>query len=214
MIGNYTKLIRARWLVIFGCAAISFIATSALFDHTLDIDYFVANLFYTLRTYSMVKFFSWVTLLGGLRIILPLIIVASFGFWIWGKRIFILPFIASFFGGYLASYAFKEIWVRSRPSGLIPVYLYDSWSFPSGHAMSSVVFFGFLIYFFWKNFKNWKYKISIVFAGFLFIIMIGFSRIYLGAHYLSDVLAGYMVGLMALMVCIGWLEWKLKKIPD
>jgi membrane-associated phospholipid phosphatase len=77
-----------------------------------------------------------------------------------------------------------------------------SLSFPSGHAMSSIAFFGFLIYLVWRLISTlWvRWLLSLLLA--LLILLIGFSRVYLGVHYPSDILAGYAAGGACLAVFI------------
>ncbi len=95
----------------------------------------------------------------------------------------------------------KYIIKRDRP--LIDNHLIDviGYSFPSGHAMVSMSFFGFIIYLLYVYWNN-KYKWLVIMLLGLIIIMIGFSRIYLGVHYLSDVLAGYFVSIIYLVFFI------------
>ena len=74
------------------------------------------------------------------------------------------------------------------------------YSFPSGHSMASMAFYGFLIYLIYKNVKN-KYikRISIIALSIL-IVLIGASRIYLGVHYTSDVIAGFLIAIAYLIL--------------
>jgi len=84
----------------------------------------------------------------------------------------------------------------------------QGFSFPSGHALMSVVFYGLLIYIAWHEIQTrWIKNLTIAFLGVL-ILLIGFSRIYLRVHYASDVIAGFAVG-------FGWLlisSWTISKI--
>lgn len=74
------------------------------------------------------------------------------------------------------------------------------YSFPSGHSMASMAFYGLLIYLIYKNIKNKYLKWSlIIFLGTL-IVAIGASRIYLGVHYTSDVLAGFLISIAYLIL--------------
>lgn len=88
----------------------------------------------------------------------------------------------------------KLIFSRERPDilRLIPI---NGYSFPSGHSIISVAFYGYLTTYFVEH--NYFKKIIFIFCG-LFILGIGFSRIYLGVHYFSDVLAGYSLGALTL----------------
>ena len=76
------------------------------------------------------------------------------------------------------------------------------YSFPSGHSMVSAAFYGFLIYLIYKNVKNKYLKWGLITILSLLILLIGTSRIYLGVHYTSDVLAGFLVAISYLIVFI------------
>jgi len=103
----------------------------------------------------------------------------------------------------------KFIFHRARPD--IAVYPESSFSFPSGHATIAIAFYGFLAYMLIKNARQWKRKINIFFASFILIILIGFSRLYLGVHYVSDVWGGYLAGAIWLIIAIGFSEYFLYK---
>lgn len=92
----------------------------------------------------------------------------------------------------------------NRPRPLIPLLEPASGlSFPSGHAMSSVTFYGLLIYFIWRQKKlNRPIRIGIVVFLIFFILAIGISRVYLRVHYASDVIAGFCVGVIWLTIAI------------
>ena len=70
----------------------------------------------------------------------------------------------------------------------------SGFSFPSGHASISVAFYGFAIYIAMRFVRLWSTRINLLMLGVLIAFLIGFSRLYLGVHYLSDVVAGYLVG--------------------
>ena len=76
------------------------------------------------------------------------------------------------------------------------------YSFPSGHSMISMAFYGFIIYLIYKNIKNKYLKISLITILSLLIVMIGISRIYLGVHYTSDVCAGFLISIAYLIIYI------------
>lgn len=91
---------------------------------------------------------------------------------------------------------------RPRPATYdVNDVILPSYSFPSGHAASSVVVFGLLAYMAWKLLPHpWGAVVAGIIA--VIIIAIGISRIYLGAHYPSDVLGGWVVGLIGLAIII------------
>lgn len=74
------------------------------------------------------------------------------------------------------------------------------YSFPSGHSMISATFYGFLIYLIYKNVKNKYLKYSLIIMLVILILLIGTSRIYLGVHYTSDVLAGFLIAISYLII--------------
>jgi len=77
-----------------------------------------------------------------------------------------------------------------------------SYSFPSGHVFSATVLYGFCIYLTFRFINNPVIKWTVSALLVLLILLIGFSRIYLGVHWLSDTLAGYVTGFAWLLFCI------------
>lgn len=95
----------------------------------------------------------------------------------------------------------KQIVQRQRPTEY-RIIDETGYSFPSGHSMVSMAFYGFLIYLIYKHIKNKYVKIGLItFLGIL-IISIGISRIYLGVHYTSDVMAGFFISISYLVLYI------------
>ena len=92
----------------------------------------------------------------------------------------------------------KWIFQRNRPdvNRLIEI---SGFSYPSGHSLMSFVFYGLLIYLINKNYKG-KYKKIIIAILASIIVLIGFSRIYLGVHYFTDVILGYSIALLILII--------------
>lgn len=96
----------------------------------------------------------------------------------------------------------KKIISRPRPPEINRLVFADFTSFPSGHAMSAITFYGFIIYLSYILIKKYWLKYSIIIICSLMVFLIGFSRVYLGVHYPSDILAGYSAGIAWLMFCI------------
>ncbi len=171
----------------------------------------VANLLVIFRNAELTQFFLWITLLGKWQIILIFTTGALFILWLQKKRHYIVPLLLSIVGSEAFTYFGKIIFHRARPD--IAIYTEHSFSFPSGHATMAVAFYGFLAYILIKNAKQWKRKVNIFFAVVILILLIGFSRLYLGVHYFSDVWGGYLVGSIWLIVAISLAEYfSYKKI--
>ena len=99
----------------------------------------------------------------------------------------------------LINQSIKFLISRPRPEGINLIEI-SGYSFPSGHTMSAMAFYGLLIYFLYKKGQNKSLKwIAIALLSFL-IVMIGISRIYLGVHFASDVFAGLFLSLSYLII--------------
>lgn len=97
--------------------------------------------------------------------------------------------------------ALKQIVQRPRPTEY-RIVNETGYSFPSGHSMVSMAFYGFLIYLIYKYVKNKYLKIGLITFLSILIISIGISRIYLGVHYTSDVMAGFCISVSYLVLYV------------
>jgi membrane-associated phospholipid phosphatase len=113
----------------------------------------------------------------------------------WRRRTTSLIFVAlSVGGGELICLLLKWLFAQPRPHWPDPLVVLTSAGFPSGHAMRSLLFFGILSCFLLSRTSSWYGRVSILLAGGGLVLLIGVSRVYLEAHSLSEVLAGYAVG--------------------
>src|SRR5436309_3461690 len=136
------------------------------------------------------------------------ILALAVGFVLAARREWILlaGWLAAFAGGGLLDAVLKLLIRRPRPPGAAVFLQHFSWSFPSGHAMASLIGYGMLAYVLvvlWTNRRSTR--ISIVLGAGLLIVAIGLSRLYLGVHYFSDVVGGYAAGVLWLSACISGL---------
>lgn len=115
---------------------------------------------------------------------------------------------AAFVGGDILNAALKVAIHRPRPPYAADFLPGSSWSFPSGHAMSSLIGYGMLAYILLVvvRIPGRGAQIAVVLGTVLLIAGIGLSRLYLGVHYFSDVLGGYAAGVLWLSACISGLE--------
>ncbi|KEK23562.1 phosphatase PAP2 family protein [Bacillus gaemokensis] len=165
------------------------------------MDKYVQELVRGLQTESSLSFFSYFTKMGSAIGITSILILSLLVFW--KKRYYVAMFIypLAILTTHLVNKGIKEIVKRDRPN-LNEALDALGYSFPSGHAMLSIITYGFLAYIIAANLKNkaGKYMITLVMA--LFIIWIGLSRIILSVHYPTDILAGYCLGGILLIIAI------------
>jgi|SRR5690625_1667134 len=140
------------------------------------------------------SFFAWVTKLGSKPFILPFSIVMSVVIFFLYRNI--VPVIFFAFGTLGARYLnrlIKHIIERERPS-ISALLDAEGFSFPSGHAMNSIVCFSLLAYFLSKKYSSKKAsRIIWVIAG-LIIFLVGISRYVINVHFLTDIIAGFFFG--------------------
>ncbi len=98
-------------------------------------------------------------------------------------------------GAQLLNDILKDVFHRTRPEPVLGFIAAQQYSFPSGHAMVAAAFYLYVAYLSWRLVKGW-WRGLLASALVLLVVLIGVARLYLEAHYLSDVLAGYLAGLI------------------
>ncbi len=192
IIGFVTSII---FLIIFG-----FVAEDVLEQETFRIDSIIINWLHSFKGLNNIMFY--ITESGSIQAVTLVSLITIFVLYRHKKgKIDILFFILAIGGGGLLNYILKISFRRSRP--LINDFI-DAvgFSFPSGHAMGSMILYGMVSYFIIRSQRGLWLKVLITIISLVFILMIGISRIYLNAHYPSDVLAGYLAGSTWIIFCI------------
>jgi undecaprenyl-diphosphatase len=142
-----------------------------------------------------------VTALGYYEVVLPLLAGVVFVFCLKGWRLSATLLLVSTIGGSLLTAVLKAVFGRARPELFDSGYTASFYSFPSGHATVAVGFYGALtliLAYRLRGFARW----AVVIVGILLVLLIGFSRLYLGVHYPTDVLAGFLAAPLW-VVCVG-----------
>ena len=108
----------------------------------------------------------------------------------------------------------KLIFLRPRPTNL-QLIKENGYSYPSGHAMIAAAFYGFIIYLVCSRINNKYFKLFITIILIILILSIGFSRIYLGVHYFSDIIGGYLLSTIYLIIYISTInKYKLMEAKN
>ena len=132
------------------------------------------------------------------------IIATLFGIYLWrtGHRHWTVSLAAALGGGMVINTLLKLAFNRDRPVWDDPLLTLSSASFPSGHTAGATLFYGFVAaYMVWNTRETWRHVIVVIGCT-LMVALVGFSRIYLGAHYLSDVLAAISMSIVWLVICL------------
>ncbi|MBD3919269.1 phosphatase PAP2 family protein [Paenibacillus sp. PR3] len=127
-----------------------------------------------------------------------------------GYRRELIFYVGIIVGSGLLNLVLKMIFHRARPD-IHRIVQASGYSFPSGHSMAAFTFYGITIYFLWKHARYAWLRVTIVTIGIVMILMIGISRIYLGVHYPSDVVGGYVISAAWITASIGSYERFLEK---
>ncbi len=185
--------------ICFSIALVIFLILFILLK--LNLIYFLDSTVYRLISSiictPLTVFFIFVTTLGGEYF---LIIVTTFLLAFFRKRRFAFFISLNLLLAFLLNISLKLAISRARPPISNMIQKASGYSFPSGHSMCSMAFFGTIFYFIYLYVKPSKVKNIILIFLPILILLIGISRIYLGAHYFSDVLAGFSLGFSILCV--------------
>lgn len=166
-----------------------------------NFDQQAATWFLTYRSALGINIFTVVSFFGNWQFLVPATLAIILILFIRNRKKFIVPFAGVVIGAEIVTFLGK-LWFN-RPRPLLAVFHETDFSFPSGHATIAVAFYGYLAYILIKSLKG-RYQRVIIILTVLMVGLIGFSRLYLGVHYVSDVLAGYLVGALALIMGINF----------
>lgn len=105
-------------------------------------------------------------------------------------------------GGMLLNVMMKYAFQRGRPIFDHPLLTLSTYSFPSGHVAGSVLFYGVLGALLVSRTRVWRWRVLIIFSAMALVVMVALTRVYLGVHYLSDVLAAFAESVAWLSLCL------------
>jgi membrane-associated phospholipid phosphatase len=179
-------------IVVFGILAREVFETAAATD---PFDAAAGGFLYGLRSPRITPVMEAITSLGHPAFLLVGTAVVCAGFLLRDHRVSALLFAGSVAGGFLLNSALKLAFARARPAAWPALVKETTYSFPSGHAAMSTVFFGGLVAVVFHLYPSRGPRLAAAAAAAICILAVAVSRVYLGAHWATDTLAGVLVGL-------------------
>lgn len=187
-----------KWIIVFLCLIIVLMLLEDIFENEqLELDVLVYKLvILNLRSEPLTVIMKVITNLSSAYVLIAI----SLGTLIFLKNKKIgMCITTNLVITTLLNQLLKYIIQRPRPEGYRLIEE-TGYSFPSGHSMVSMAFYGFIIYLIWKKVENKKIKYTLCTILTILMLAIGISRIYLGVHYASDVIAGFLISLSYLVL--------------
>ncbi len=151
---------------------------------------------YSLRQPWLNAFFLFITRSGDVLIVIPVLAILAY-LWRRSERITAVLYLVSVITFPLISLVIKNDFARPRQEIIPPLTIEHTYSFPSGHSLTATAVYGFAAVLLWQRGQ----RVLALLSGF-WVFMIGLSRVYLGAHYPSDVLASYAAGTIMLIIIL------------
>ena len=200
------RLILALVLFIATLVAFVGIADEIVLEHDTKFDQTIFLYVHSFVSPALTHFMEVITFFGSAQFLFPAYSVLIILYLIRKKSRLALDITMIGLSSTGILFFLKDIFRRHRPVDPIINHV-AGFSFPSGHSFSSFTFFGLLIYIAWHSEikRSWKIAIAIVLIAFAAII--AFSRVYLRVHYASDILAGFCLSVVWLMLAL-WLLHK------
>ena len=148
---------------------------------------------------SLVLGFSHIHSMAGIGF---LSLLLAWHFWRRQAHYWMLTLVLAVPPGMLLNVLLKHSYQRARPSFAEPLLTLPTYSFPSGHALAATVFYGVLACYLWTRCHGAIQRFGVACGALLMVALVAFSRLYLGVHFLTDVMAGVAEGLGWLAVCV------------
>jgi undecaprenyl-diphosphatase len=192
-------------LLVFGIALVVFLLIAAAVVNAGGLTLLDARINVGLHSNTrpgLIEFFIWVSKLHSNWS--TTIVTGAIAVYLWIKRLhyWILILAISVWGGVLLNVILKLLFARPRAHFDSPILTLPTFSFPSGHTMLATVFYGSLCVFTFRRTRSQPVRGLVMLLTVLMIALVGFSRMYLGVHYLTDVLGAIAEG-------VAWISFSL-----
>lgn len=190
-------VLSALCIWLFRELAEAFVSPNRLNQFDLEL----AQEFYRQATAQSIQTYYFISLFG-MQVVNGLAVALCLYYAFKRQWLHFTIWLVAIAGGHLLNTWLKTVFNRPRPSFTNPYIEEINASFPSGHAMMSMIAYGLLAYFLIQAARHFQTKTILAFAAMLIVLLIGISRLALGVHYFTDVIAGYLAGGVWLITCI------------
>lgn len=189
-----TKIVIGILLLLFLVVFMIF-----LFDKNLVFDNFIYKVVRILSSDFFDKYFIFVTKAGNTLTIISVVLI----FLIISRNFYGVVLTISSLLSVISNSVIKQIFKRIRPDN-IKLISQGGYSFPSGHSMIAIAVYGYMLYLVFTKIKNKYLRIVLSLLLIILILSIGISRIYVGVHYPTDVICGYLLGIVELILLVNF----------
>jgi membrane-associated phospholipid phosphatase len=194
VVGGLVVLTASAW--VFGAVA------EEVVEGDTHIDTRLANWFHDHASPGWTEFFERVTWLGNVPVLVA-VTAAAAAVLAWKRyRMDLLLLLLAVVGTEILTVGLKLGFHRQRPFFPDPLATESSYSFPSGHASVSLAVYGTIGFIAARDLRDVRARIAVLAASAILVLLIGISRLYLGVHFLTDVVAGFSLGLAWVTLCV------------
>ena len=165
------------------------------------VDTRLANWLHERATPALTEFFEAVTFLGNVPVLFAVTALAAFVLWRMRERNELHLLVLAVAGAEILTVGLKLGFRRERPFFSDPLATENTYSFPSGHSSVSLAVYGTLGFIAARHLPTVASRLAVLAAAATLVLLIGFSRLYLGVHFLTDVIAGFSLGLAWVSLC-------------
>jgi membrane-associated phospholipid phosphatase len=202
LLGGLAVLTLGAW--IFG------LMVEELSEGDIHLDTRFAAWLHDHATSGWTTFFENVTRLGNIPVLILVTLVAAIVLWRKRLRTELELLLLAAVGAEILTVGLKLGFERERPFFPDPLATESTYSFPSGHASVSLAVYGTIGYILARHASTRRKQFAALAGAAVLVLLIGFSRLYLGVHYLSDVIAGFSLGLAWVALCVVLLHLRLR----
>jgi len=205
---RYSTRLFIAFLVCVGLGILFGYLASMISDRSIDrFDASIIGAVQGLETPWLTKFMQFITMLGwGYPVMILSIGVLVYLLFVLNYRRQAFLFFVVVAATPFLNMVLKEYFQRERPT-IHRIMEANGYSFPSGHSMIAFSFYSVLAYIFWKNVKSRNGRKMLALGSGLMILLIGISRIYLGVHFPSDVIGGFLASAIWVILAVATFRW-------